>query len=200
MKLKVCGMKYPENIAELVKLPIDWMGLIFHEQSPRFVGDLDAAFLQTIPSSIRLTGVFVNKSKEYILDKVEKYRLKTVQLHGSESPVLCKELKSSGVEVIKAFQVENPDDLRECVFYETACDYFLFDTKTLQYGGSGKKFDWKILSAYSCETPFFLSGGIDLEDIETIKRLKMKQIHAIDINSKFEIAPGIKDINKIKMI
>jgi phosphoribosylanthranilate isomerase len=198
MQIKVCGMKDPGNIRELIQLPINWLGLIFYEQSPRYAGELNVDELKIVPSSIQKTGVFVNASAKNISEHVRRFDLQAVQLHGEESPALCRELKSQGVQVIKTFSIENPEDLKSCVFYEDACDYYLFDTKTLQYGGSGKKFDWQTLSFYQGKTPFFLSGGIDLEDAETIQQLDFPQFYAVDLNSRFEILPGIKNIGKIQ--
>jgi phosphoribosylanthranilate isomerase len=199
-KYKVCGLKSLENIAEIARLPIDMMGLIFYEKSPRYAGNLPPEALKPLPASIRKVGVFVNASKETILEKVQPYDLQMVQLHGQETPALCSELRATGIEVIKAFPVAEAADFQLALNYEAACDYFLFDTKTPQYGGSGKQFDWKILSAYTGKTPFFLSGGIGLEDLETIKHLKHPLLYAIDLNSRFETAPGVKDINKLKQL
>jgi phosphoribosylanthranilate isomerase len=198
MKIKVCGMKNPENIKELITLPIDMIGFIFYEKSPRYAGNLDLEALKIIPDSIRKVGVFVDETIEKITTKIREYDLSMVQLHGIESPSLCNKLKAQVIKDIKSFSIEEKEDLKECVFYENACDYFLFDTKTPQYGGSGKKFDWQILSYFQSEKPFFLSGGIGMEDMDTINQLKIPQLYAIDLNSKFEIEPGIKDISKLK--
>jgi indole-3-glycerol phosphate synthase len=197
-KIKVCGMKYPENIRALAALPIDMIGLIFYEESPRYIGDLDRKELESIPPSIQKTGVFVNESKEYILSKMKEYDLQMIQLHGDESPAFCQELKSGAIKIIKAFPINKAEDLRASFFYENTCDYFLFDTKTSQFGGSGKKFDWEILSSYRGKTPFFLSGGIDAEDVEAIRQLHHPLLYAIDLNSKFETEPGRKDIDKLR--
>jgi phosphoribosylanthranilate isomerase len=198
MQIKVCGMKDAQNIKDLVQLPIDWMGLIFYEKSPRYAGDLDANVLDIVPPSIQKVGVFVNASIENILDRIRQYDLQAVQLHGDESPAFCRELKKHNIQVIKTFSIEEADDLAQCIFYENTCDYFLFDTKTPQYGGSGKKFDWQFLFFHKGEIPFFLSGGIGLEDAKTIQQLNFPQLHAVDLNSRFEIMPGLKDIDKIK--
>jgi indole-3-glycerol phosphate synthase len=198
LKIKVCGMKHPHNIKDLSTLPIDMIGLIFYEKSPRYAGDLDAKALGTLPDSIRKAGVFVNASKAYILSRIEQYGLQLVQLHGNESPAFCRELKSCGVKVIKAFPIREAGDLAASIPYENACDYFLFDTKTPQFGGSGKKFDWEILASYTGKTPFFLSGGIGAEDADAIQQIKHPWLYAIDLNSKFETAPGVKDINKLR--
>lgn len=193
-------MKQPENIAEISRLPIDMLGLIFYEKSPRYAGNLNPEALKPVPASIQKVGVFVNASQETVLEKVKKYDLNMVQLHGMESPVFCKELKKHGIQVIKAFPVEEKEDLKKTFFYEGACDYFLFDTKTSQYGGSGKTFDWQILSAYSGTTPFFLSGGIGIEEMEAVQSFRHPLLYAVDLNSKFEIAPGVKDPDKLKKI
>ncbi|MEN8122689.1 MAG: phosphoribosylanthranilate isomerase [Bacteroidota bacterium] len=197
LKLKVCGMKYPDNIRQLVKLQPDFIGFIFYDKSKRFVdNDLDISCL-SIPESIKKTGVFVNSSINDVTEKVKKYKLDLVQLHGNESPEFCMELKNSGIKITKAFQMDEDFYFDILSDYESVCDYFLFDTKTKQYGGSGNKFDWQLLEKYNNEKPFFLSGGIDLDDVEEIKKLKELNIYAIDINSKFEIRPAEKDINKI---
>lgn len=199
MKVKVCGMKYPENMQALAAIPVDMMGMIFYEKSLRYAGNPDAEEINALPPSILKVGVFVDASIAYIADKTERYQLRMVQLHGHESPVFCKELKKQGILIIKAFPVEEPDDLKKCLFYDNCCDYYLFDTRTPQYGGSGKKFDWKILSAYQGEKPFFLSGGIAPEDAKAIGQLNYPPLFAVDLNSRFEQSPGLKDIDKIKL-
>jgi phosphoribosylanthranilate isomerase len=198
MKIKVCGMKYPGNIKELTALPIDMLGMIFYEKSPRYAGGLNAGELDNIPPAIRKVGVFVNESLENMLEIIDRYHLQMVQLHGNESPALCEKIKLRGVEVIKAFPVKETGDLKKCSIYENRCDYFLFDTPSSRYGGSGKKFDWQILSSCKSQTPFFLSGGIDSSDIESIRQLPVSQLYAIDLNSRFEFSPGLKNINKLK--
>lgn len=191
-------MKYPGNIKELVRLPIDMMGLIFYEKSARYAGDLPASELQIVPLNIQKVGVFVNASEEVVFDKIRKYDLQAVQLHGDESPDFCRTIKNSGIKVIKAFPIEEMNDFEKCNLYENACDYFLFDTKTPSYGGSGKKFDWEMLSRYLGETPFILSGGIGHEDAESIRKIRNPQLYGIDLNSRFEVRPGEKDIEKLK--
>lgn len=197
-KLKVCGMKYPDNIRKLSELKPDFIGFIFYDKSKRFIGDgLDVSKLN-IDKLIEKVGVFVNASIDYILEKLKKYSLDLVQLHGNESPEFCKELQQQSIKISKAFQVDENFDFSELASYYDVCDYFLFDTKTKLYGGSGKKFNWQVLEKYDNKKPFFLSGGIALDDIAEIKKLKNLNIYAIDINSKFEIEPGLKDIEKIK--
>lgn len=198
MKVKVCGLKYQSNIEELIQLPIDYMGLIFYEKSPRFVNiNLGFDFIRTIPKHIKKVGVFVNENSYSICDKVAHYDLDIVQLHGDESSGLCAELKSHA-KVMKVFQVNEGFDFKQLEKYISDVDYFLFDTPTVNYGGSGKAFNWKLLKNYSYNIPFFLSGGISEEHIEKIKKLKIPQLIGIDINSKFEIEPGLKNKNKIK--
>jgi phosphoribosylanthranilate isomerase len=143
-------------------------------------------------------GVFFFFSHDIILDKLKRYRLQFVQLHGQETPEFCHALRSSGFSVIKAFRMKTVEDLKTCLPHEDSCDCFLFDTPTPQYGGSGRKFDWDILSAYTGSTPFFLSGGIAPEDAEIIGQLDYPRLVAIDLNSRFETAPGIKDIDSIR--
>jgi phosphoribosylanthranilate isomerase len=198
MKIKVCGMKYPENIKELLRLPIDMIGLIFYEKSPRYAGELDADELGIFPKNVQKVGVFVDESEENMLAKKEQYGLQMFQLHGSESPDLCKKLKDKGITVIKAFRVEKVEDMEKILGYENVCDYFLFDAQTPLYGGSGKKFDWQILTFYPSRKPFFLSGGIDKDDFAIVRQWSMSQLYALDLNSRFEISPGLKDIDRIR--
>jgi len=198
MKIKVCGMKDPENMRALAELPIDMMGMVFYEKSPRCVDERDAGKINALSMTIPKVGVFVDATKGTIVNKVKRFRLQLVQLHGHESPEFCKELRKSGIKIIKAFQIKMSEDLNVCLPYEDCCDYFLFDTPTSKYGGSGNKFDWEILSAYSGTTPFILSGGISPEDAEIVKHLDFPQLFAIDLNSRFEVAPGIKDIESIR--
>ncbi|MDR0732662.1 MAG: phosphoribosylanthranilate isomerase [Dysgonamonadaceae bacterium] len=198
MKIKVCGMKYPENIRELAHLPIDMMGLIFYEKSPRYAGNLPASELRFVPPNIQKVGVFVNASAEDIVAVIREYDLQIVQLHGDESPDFCREIKKQGIKVIKAFPIEKITDFEKCNLYENACDYFLFDTKTSQYGGSGKKFDWGILALYNSETPFILSGGVNVEDAESIRKIRHPKLYGVDLNSRFETRAGEKDLEKLR--
>jgi len=199
LKLKVCGMKFPKNIEALVELKPDFIGFIFYPKSIRYMaGSLNAGFIKKIPESIKKVGVFVNDFFESIEFEVVRNNLNLVQLHGNESPDLCKALKSRGIQVVKAFQIYPGFVFSSLEPYKDYCDYFLFDTQTPLYGGSGHKFDWELLTNYDNQKPFFLSGGIDLEDVDKIKNIKNLNIHAIDINSKFEFSAGLKDIEKVK--
>ena len=198
MKLKVCGLKHQSNIEELMQLPIDYMGFIFYNKSPRFVHEnLSFDFMRSIPKHIKKVGVFVNENSYSICDKIAHYDLNIVQLHGDESPEMCLELKSY-TKVMKAFQINDDFDFKRLENYIPTVDYFLFDNPTVHYGGSGNTFNWQVLEKYKYDIPFFLSGGISEEHIELIKQLKIPQLIGIDINSKFEIEPGLKNTDKIK--
>lgn len=202
MRIKVCGMKEAENIRELLDLQPDYLGLIFFEKSPRFVGEsLDPDVVREIPRSVRKVGVFVNASIDQVIRTVKKYALDFVQLHGEETPDFCRSLQFKGINIIKAFRVDDTFQFSQLNNYKPVCDYFLFDTKGNQYGGTGIAFDWSLLERYDNEKPFFLSGGVGPEDAEVILDLKDRtglKIHAVDINSKFEIEPGLKDIALVR--
>lgn len=196
MKLKVCGMRSPDNILALSQLAPDYMGFIFWEYSKRFVN----APTPHLPNTIKKTGVFVNASLDYIKDIATQHQLQTLQLHGSESPDFCQKLKTTELEIIKAFGVGSNFDFSVLKPYESVCDYFLFDTKGELPGGNGSSFEWSLLRDYPAKKPFFLSGGIgpkDQDAISSIINLNLP-IYAIDINSKFEIEPGQKNIELIK--
>ncbi|WP_258104329.1 phosphoribosylanthranilate isomerase [Marinoscillum sp. MHG1-6] len=191
-------MKEPENIRGLVTQQPDFIGFIFYPKSPRYVGDeLDTS---GVPADVKKVGVFVNEPIESMLEKVSRYKLDFVQLHGGESVEVVRALKSKNVGVIKVLSVQDAmpiDDIKE---FEPYVDFFLFDTKTPDFGGSGEKFDWTILKQYESNVPFFLSGGVDLEDIKTIESLGIEKLFAIDVNSRFEVSPGLKDIERIKAL
>ena len=199
MKIKICGMKFPENIAAVAALHPDFMGFIFYPKSPRYAEPLDSAVLKALPESIKKIGVFVNENLENILTFVYKYKLDGVQLHGTELVEMCKELRESGLIVIKAFPIAEAYNFKVTKPYEGVCDYFLFDTKTDAYGGSGLKFNWKMLDdEYKGETPFLLSGGIAADDAEAISKIEHPKFAGIDLNSKFELKPGLKDVDLLK--
>jgi len=198
MKLKICGLKYKENIEQVAALQPDYIGFIFYPKSKRFLGE--DFVMPNISPNIKKVGVFVNATLEDIKEKVTTYKLDLVQLHGDESPEFCAQLKPI-VKVIKAFGIDNSFDFKILESYKNYCDYFLFDTKTNEYGGSGKQFDWSILKSYNNTVPFFLSGGLDLESINGLQLTTSNlQPFAIDVNSKFEIEPGLKEIKKIKLL
>lgn len=189
MKLKICGMKYPENILEVSQLLPDYMGFIFWEKSARFFDGK----MPNLPESVQKVGVFVDATLEEIVSKIKKYNLDLIQLHGNETVEFCKNLKKLGAKIIKVFSVNDDFDFDILKKYEAVCDYFLFDTKGKLPGGNGIVFNWELLEKYNSTKPFFLSGGIGLEDLEKIKKINLP-IHAIDVNSKFEIEPGLKNI------
>ncbi|MFD2287990.1 phosphoribosylanthranilate isomerase [Pedobacter petrophilus] len=199
LKIKVCGMKLAANIAAIAALRPDYLGFIFYEKSPRFISDVSAELIKYIPSEIKTVGVFVDEDIEVVKKKVNLYQLKGVQLHGKESPKCCADLKSASgsVEIIKAFGVDENFDFSILNTYKDVVDYFLFDTKTTAHGGSGKTFDWKILDNYTLDQPYFLSGGIDLEHAAGISKINDERLYAVDINSRFEVEPGVKDVGKV---
>ena len=193
--LKVCGMRDPENIAELVELEPDFIGFIFHEPSPRHCNRSPET---AISETIGKTGVFVNKPEDYILRKKEDFQLDYIQLHGTETPEFCQKVRQEAGPVIKAFNLNNKFDFNRLEAYASCCDFFLFDTLGSHAGGNGITFDWEILKSYHGTTPFLLSGGIDESMAKTIKQISHPAFYGVDINSRFELRPAIKDINKIK--
>jgi phosphoribosylanthranilate isomerase len=198
MKLKVCGMRDVENIKALIELKPDFMGFIFYDKSPRFVGnDLDVELMNSIPREIKKVGVFVNATVDFILQNVRKYGLNYVQLHGNEMPDFCKNLRLKGVNIIKAFRVDNDFIFSQVNNYKPHVDFFLFDAKGDGYGGNGISFDWSILKKYDNQKPYFLAGGVSLENIDVLETI-IPQPYALDVNSKFEIEPAVKDIEKLE--
>ena len=196
MKIKVCGMRSPENIAALSRLPIDYMGFIFWEGSSRFV----RSSTPELPAHIAKIGVFVDAPTADIHDIAKNHGLQGVQLHGKETAETCQHFQSLGYTVIKAFAVGPSFDFGLLEAYEPHCDYFLFDTKSELPGGSGKQFDWTLLEEYPSKTPFWISGGIGPTDAAAITELQKKNLplDSIDLNSKFETAPGCKNIELLE--
>lgn len=192
-------MRDAENIRQVLTLQPDYLGFIFYEKSSRFVGDeLDEDLLNSFPFTTRKVGVFVNATTAYILEKVKKYSLDYVQLHGEELPDFCRNLKLKGVNIIKAFSLDADFNFGKLQNYKPYCDFFLFDTKGKERGGNGITFDWSILDKYDNEKPFFLAGGIDLENTYNALEINRLKIHSLDVNSKFEINPALKNIEKIE--
>lgn len=192
-------MREEANIQALSQLQPDLMGFIFYPASKRFVGlDFNQQMLKKIHHQIIKTGVFVNAHQNEVLEFSKLYGFKAVQLHGEESPEFCAEVKKEGFLILKAFGVNEDFNFEQLKPYEPFVDYFLFDTKVDAYGGSGKTFDWRILENYNLNKPFFLSGGLSLENLEEVKRIKNPQFYGVDLNSKFEIEPGLKNIEKLK--
>jgi len=196
MKLKICGMREPENIEAIAALAPDYLGFIFWAPSSRYVNQSTP----TLTEEIKKIGVFVDATLDYIETIIKEHQLQAVQLHGNETSAYCKQIQYLGIEVIKAFSIQNDFDFSELKAYENSCDFFLFDTKGELPGGNGYCFDWSILKAYPSKKPFFLSGGIGIENVEDLQKLLKTNlpIYAIDVNSKFESAPGIKKVNELR--
>jgi len=193
IKLKVCGLR--DNAQEVIaQIEPDYAGFIFYNKSPRFVNELDVE----VSSNTKKVGVFVNEDYDYILEKVTAYQLDVVQLHGDETPELCLRLNEHA-EIIKVFAGNYAINEGELKSYEPFVHYFLFDTRGKKYGGNGVSFDWEKLESLSLEKPIILSGGISFEHLNKIKTLDIN-LHAIDVNSKFEIAPGLKNIELLKQL
>lgn len=191
-------MKHPENIEQLLTIRPDFMGLIFYPKSPRNVDlNLDPEFIQSL-KDVKKVGVFVNESLDTIGQKIQLYGLDMIQLHGQESPETCRHLQAEQVEVVKVFSVGNGFDFGCLRPYESVVDYFLFDTKGKHPGGNGLLFNWEILQEYPSEHPFFLSGGIGPESLDRLKTLNFPKLYAIDVNSRFELDPGLKDIPAVQ--
>lgn len=195
--IKVCGMQ--QNTIEVASLKPDYLGFIFWEPSKRFFNGP----LPDLPHGIKKVGVFVDASLKEITKKVAKYNLLAVQLHGKESAEFCASLReeSKGIQIIKVFSIKDDFDFGELTVFEEVCDFYLFDTKGRLPGGNGYTFNWEVLKKYPSTKPYFLSGGIGLEETEKIYDFlaspESKYCHAIDVNSRFEIEPGLKDVNKL---
>ena len=199
MKIKVCGITNFEQMQQLQQFGVDYAGMIFYEGSKRFVGEkMKNEKLKIKNLEIKKTGVFVNAGADTIKKAIEDYGLNAVQLHGDETVKFCKQLMNA-TRLIKAFRIEKEKKIDALVQpFENACHYFLFDTHTKEYGGSGKQFDWKLLEQVNISKPFFLSGGIGLEDAAQIKKFQHPHFFAVDINSRFETGTGIKNMKKIQ--
>ncbi len=187
-------MRDSSNLQELIELKPDYIGFIFYEKSPRYVQKPPQVHMD---ASIKKIGVFVNASERTINEKRIAFGLDIIQLHGDESPELCFILKQSGAQVMKVFRIDESFDFQQTRRYQDYCDYFLFDTQTKAFGGSGQKFNWQLLKNYNNARPVFLSGGIGPDDVADIQQLKNLNLKAIDINSKFEIKPALKDIQRL---
>lgn len=203
-------MREAANIGEVSALPIHFLGFIFYEKSPRYVMDAIET-LRSCPDDLTRVGVFVNAEIDFVLAKIIEYELNAVQLHGSETPLYVHDLAvfmwkkhkiqpNVEVEIIKVFSVDEEFDFDKTKDYKGLVNYFLFDTKTPQYGGAGMKFDWSILKKYTEETPFLLAGGITEHDVEAVLKIQeeMPQLYGLDLNSKFEIEPALKDVEKLR--
>ena len=200
MELKVCGITDSETIKALISLEVARLGFIFYHKSARYVhGKLIEDGLKEIPGHIKKTGVFVNAGIEVIEQILKHYHLDSIQLHGDESPEFCGYFRTK-TEVIKTISIKDENSFETARLYLGSCDLFLFDTHSGHYGGTGKTFDWQWLESYTHEKPFYLSGGISLENFREIRKIRHKQMIGIDVNSKFEFRPGIKDIGRIEQL
>lgn len=199
VKLKICGMKH--NIAEVAKLQPDYLGFIFYDKSPRF---FNAEEIPQLPAGVKKVGVFVDENISKVIELTKKHALDIIQLHGSETNAYVRDLQSnlefSDTLVWKAFSLDDEFDFSELSPYENTVDKFLFDTKGKEKGGNGYTFNWEILKGYTLKKPFILSGGIGLDEIESLKELLQTDlpIYAIDVNSRLETKPGLKNIEDLK--
>ena len=203
MRIKVCGMTLPEQVNALDEMGVDFAGFIFYPKSPRYMAQkISPEKMRKIRGHIAKVGVFVNTPYEELLQTVEDYRLDMVQLHGDESAFFCEKV-ANYVTVIKAFRLSDNDPIEWMVrpFHDSS-DMYMFDTMGAGYGGTGKKFDWKVLRDAQINKLFFLSGGIEPGDEESLKAFEQdengKKLFSIDINSRFEVSPGVKDMKKVK--
>jgi phosphoribosylanthranilate isomerase len=199
LKIKVCGMREPENIMAVASLRPDYMGFIFYPPSPRYVGT-NFSLPVDFPKGILKVGVFVNAETIEMTREVKRNSLDFLQLHGDESPAQVAELYNSGIKIIKVFSVDEQFDFSKLIPYEPYVDFFLFDTKGRFYGGNAMAFDWGILKNYDQGKPFFLSGGLSPGNAEKVASLPAFNIHALDINSGVELKPGLKDPARVRQI
>lgn len=198
MRVKVCGMRENENIQELIKLDIDFIGFNFYPESKRFIGkELDSKLISQIPKRISKVGVFVNQDNEFIIENINKNKLDFIQLHGNEKVDKIKVLHQLGCRIIKAIGIKGKIDFDLFKEYEEFVEYFLLDNHSINYGGTGNKFNWNLLKKYNLNTPLILGGGISSEDFDLIKQLQINKLMAVDINSCFEIKEGVKNIKMI---
>ncbi len=204
MRVKVCGMTQLEQVRKLDEAGVDFAGFIFYPKSPRFVGKhLKPAHLKKAKLRLGKVGVFVNAPYEELMKQVDEYGLDIVQLHGDEKPRICEQI-ANYITSIKVFRLGDDDPIDWLIRpYQEACDMFLFDTEGAGYGGTGKKFNWDLLKNASIEKLFFLCGGIEPGDIDRLKDFSRepvaKKLFSIDINSKFETSPGVKNLDKIEV-
>ena len=202
MKLKVCGMRDSDNVGLVASLHPNYMGFIFHATSPRNTSSiLQKETIENLPIDIEPVAVFVNKELEDALAILKQYNFKHAQLHGNESPEYCEAIKENGFGVFKVFSIDESTNFSEMEKYLEVADYFLFDTKSPKHGGTGLKFDWDLLEQYTLNKPVLLSGGIGPEDVKLVQQalLKYPWIHGLDLNSRFEVSPGLKDMEKLRI-
>lgn len=196
MKIKICGMRDPENISGIAALKPDYLGFIFHQESKRYM--VESTQIPGMDLSIKKVGVFVNAPVNDVLDTARAYGLDAIQLHGVEDWEYCRIIRSNKFEVIKAIAIKDRLPVNNLISYTGSIDYFLFDTYTPYYGGSGHNFDWELLQVYDLDIPFFISGGLGMEHVAALKQYSHPQFTGVDANSRLETAPGIKGIEQTK--
>lgn len=219
LAIKVCGMRRPDNIRAVAQLPIDYMGFIFYPKSSRYVemessgtgllpdtanAEISSAGYADKAAAICKVGVFVDDSVQNILTRVVNFGLGAIQLHGNETPTFIRNLRATMVpdicpelKVFKAISIASAADFGKCAQYDGLVDMFVFDTKCIGYGGSGQQFDWSVLNAYTGTTPFLLSGGIGEDDAQRILSISHPLMAGVDLNSRFETEPGLKDVERL---
>ena len=226
MIVKVCGMREPENIRDVAALGVDWIGFIFYPKSPRYVSQIRSragiipdysVFMKheelssketsskEMMRQIKRVGVFVDDMPQNIITRAVNYELDIIQLHGSESVIMIDNLRSTlapsirkGFKFMKALSISTAEDILRYKEYEGHVDYFIFDTQTPLVGGSGNHFDWNMLDAYDGNTPFILSGGVGPDDAERVLSIRHPMFAGIDLNSQFETAPAVKNVDALK--
>jgi len=196
MKLKVCGLRHPNNINDIHDLNIDFMGFIFYDKSSRNVEFTDDVIKTIVDLKAKKVGVFVKENINEIIRLKSLLGLNYIQLHGNESVEFCKKIQGHS-KIIKVFKVDDSFDFNQCQAFDFA-DYFLFETKGKLAGGNGIKFNWQILNKYQMNVPFFLSGGIGIHEIKDLKKIRLPKLEVIDVNSGFEIEEGLKNVELIK--
>ncbi|MCC9042343.1 phosphoribosylanthranilate isomerase [Myroides sp. M-43] len=199
-KIKICGMFNPDNINAVGLSDIDLMGFIFYPKSKRFVAEDINTTVDNLPSHIKKVGVFVNATREEVIEKVQQYHLDYIQLHGDETVEECRFYTEKGIKVLKAFSIGTTEDLDKTKPYSPYCELFVFDTPTANYGGSGQSFDWRVLHHYHGETPYLLSGGLGIHNIKQALLLTEEKLIGFDINSKLENNQYQKDINLVQQL
>lgn len=187
------------NIRHVASAKPDYMGFIFYDRSPRFVGK-DWTAPRDLNNEVVTVGVFVNEEVEVVINLCQRHQFQFAQLHGHESVAYCQSVKASGIKIIKAFGVDENFDFTEVINYESVVDYFLFDTKGKNYGGNGVTFRWEKLEEYKGSKRFFLSGGLSLDNIQEAFTFNHSKLFALDINSGVEVSPGVKDVTAIRQI
>lgn len=191
-------MVHPDNIAEVAELRPDYMGFIFWQGSKRNAEGLDAEVVKSLPEDILRVGVFVNATLDELMHTVEKYGLQMVQLHGDESPAMCTKIRDKGILVAKAVGMADPSDVAVTKYYENCTDLLILDTKSKQRGGTGIAYDRNLLLGYRGKVPFLMSGGVSPQDVEKVKSMQLPGMIGVDVNSRFELSPGVKDVETLK--